>query len=65
MFEAIEKAAPLSDNEDDLYTSNPSEAEEFFLDRFKSYLNNLEVREILIETENSASLDHTNFEVII
>lgn len=52
MFEAIEKAAPLSENEDDLYTNNPREAEEFFLDRFKSYLNNLEVREVLIETEN-------------
>ena len=52
VFEAIEKAAPLSENEDDLYTNNSREAEEFFLDRFKSYLNNLEVREVLIETEN-------------
>ena len=45
MFEAIGKAAPLSDNGDDLYTNSPTEVEDFFLDRFKSFLNNLEVKE--------------------
>ena len=48
MFEGIGKAVPLSDNGDDLYTNSPTEAEDFFLDRFKSFLNNLEVREMVI-----------------
>ena len=47
MFEGIKKTKPLEETEDELYNDKnySDEAEEYFLERFRNYMNNQEVRQ--------------------